>query len=376
MRQKRIRVLHLLHSLGVGGTERRILRLGNGLDPGRYDIHVLTLRPTVGTMLPWPPERHTYFPISPGLQVNRLWDLARFMRAGRFDVVHSHNWATMFYGVLGARLAGVPVVLHGEHGRNDADRAGVALKRDLLAAALARLATHVVAVNESIATDVQTRWKLRSKHIVCLPNGVDLGRFMPRDAGKSSRDEFVIGTIARFDGIKNLPCLVRAFEQLHMVQPNLNARLVVVGAGPNFDAIAQRVAHSGAAARISLVGETDTPEQWYRTFDLYANTSFSEGMSNSILEAMACGLPIVASAISGNQCWLRDGENTLFFPSDDAAALADRMIRFASNRSLGLHMGVANLRRVQAEYDNQSFIQRYDTLYRQLLCVGANKETQ
>ena len=370
MTQRKIRVLHLLYSLGVGGTERRVLRLGHGLDPDRYDIHALTVRPVVGGILPWPQGRHTYFPIPPGVQWARLSALARFIRQGNFDVVHSHNWATMFYGVLGARLAGVPVVLHGEHGRNDVDRAGVPWKREFLAAALARLTTRVVAVNDAIAVDIQARWKLGSQKIVCMPNGVDLNRFVPHAHGARAHDEFVIGTIARFDGIKNLPCLVRAFERMHNTHPQLRARLVLVGAGPGFDAVRSQARQGSAAEKIDFVGETDTPEQWYPRFDLFANTSFSEGMSNSVLEAMACGVPVVASAIAGNLCWLQEDVNALFFPSNDDAALADRLVRFASDRALGQRIGAENLRRAQAEYDNRDFLRRYDTMYQQLLTKG------
>lgn len=370
MTQRKIRVLHLLYALGVGGTERRVLRLGLGLDPNCYDVHVLTMRPVLGGMLPWPQERHTYFPVKPGFQWARLFALARFMRDGHFDVVHSHNWATMFYGVLGGRLARVPVVLHGEHGRNDADRAGVPWKRELLSALLARLATRVVAVNDAISADIRVRWKLGAPKIVCIPNGVDLNRFIPRAADARANDEFVIGTIARFDSIKNLPCLVRAFERVHCTHPQLKARLIMVGAGPDFDAVRNQVRLGNSAARIDFVGETDRPEQWYPRFDLFVNTSFSEGMSNSILEAMACGVPVAASAISGNLCWLREDINALFFPSDDDAALADRLIRFASDRALGKRIGAENLRRVHAEYDNRGFLSRYDALYLQLLAKG------
>lgn len=369
--QKKVRVLHLLYALGVGGAERRVLRLGLGLDADRYDIHALSLRPVVGATLPWPPERHTYFPIPSGLHRDRLLGLARFMREGQFDVVHTHNWATMFYGVLAAKLARVPVVLHGEHGRNEQDRAGVPLRRDIAAATLARLATRVVAVNESIAADVQGRWKLPTSRIVCVPNGVDLGRFKPRsergpDTGRDA-DEFVIGTIARFDAIKNLPCLIRAFERLVQAQPQLKVRLVLVGAGPELEALSQQARQGAAASKIDFVGETATPEQWYPRFDLFANTSHSEGMSNSVLEAMACGVPIVASAIAGNLCWLHDGSNALFFPSDDDAALAAHMQRFATEPGLAQRMGAENLRRVHAEYDNSMFLQRYDALYQKLL---------
>lgn len=370
MTQRKIRVLHLLYALGVGGTERRVLRLGLGLDHDCYDIHALTVRPVLGSMLPWPRERHTYFPITPGFQWARLFALVRFIRDGHFDVVHSHNWATMFYGVLGGRLAGVPVVLHGEHGRNDVDSAGIPWKREILSALLARLATRVVVVNDAIAADIQTRWKLGAQKIVCMPNGVDLNRFMSRAADARSDDEFVIGTIARFDRIKNLPCLVRAFERLHRSHPQLRARLLLVGAGPDFDAVCSLARQGSAAQKIEFVGETDKPEQWYPRFDLFVNTSFSEGMSNSILEAMACGVPVAASAIAGNLCWLREGVNALFFPSDDDAALADRLIRFASDRALGKRIGAENLRRVHAEYDNRGFLGRYDALYQKLLAKG------
>lgn len=368
MTQRKIRVLHLLYALGVGGTERRVLRLGSGLDSNRYDIHALTVRPVVtGGVLPWPQERHTYFAIEPGFQWARLAALARLMRQQKFDVVHSHNWATMFYGVLAARLAGVPVVLHGEHGRNDADRAGVPWKRELLAGLLARLSTRVVAVNEAISADIQQRWKLGPKKIVCMPNGVDLSRFVPRQATDEAADEFIIGTVARFDGIKNLPCLLRAFERVHNTHPEFKARLVLVGTGPDFEAIQLQAQQGNSAGRIDFVGETDKPEHWYPRFDLFANTSFSEGMSNSILEAMACGAPVVASAIPGNLCWLQDDVNALFFPSDDDAALADRIIRFASDRTLARRIGAENLRRVRADYDNRQFLSRYDHLYQQLL---------
>lgn len=362
--RRRIRVLHLLYSLGVGGTERRVLRLGLGLDPERYEIHALTLRPVTGARLPWPEDRHTYFPIEPGLQWRRLFGLARLIRRGQYDVVHSHNWGTMFYGVLAARIAGVPLVLHGEHGRNTADRTGISRKRELIAACLARTATRVVAVNEAIAADIMSRWRLPRGRIECVPNGVDLHRFKPRSPDAAANDAFLIGTIARFDGIKNLPCLVRGFELLHERNPELKVRLVLVGEGPDFAAVQAQAQRGPAAGEIDFVGETDEPEDWYPRFDLYANTSLSEGMSNAVLEAMACGVPVVASAIAGNQCWLREGENALFFPSDDASALAEKMAFLARNRGYAEQMGRNNLARVEAEYDNEDFLKRYDGVYR------------
>lgn len=370
MTRQKIRVLHVLRSLGIGGTERRVLRLGTGLDPEQYEVHALSFFPVEGQALAWPVERHHFFPLEPGFQWRRLMALAAYIRERHFDVVHSHNWATMFYGVLAGRLAGVPVVLHGEHGRNDIDRTGVPWKREVLAALLARMATRVVAVNESISADIRQRWKLSDCHIVCMPNGVDLTRFGPASSVRSDDGEFVIGTVARFDGIKNLPCLIRAFERLHLAHPALRARLVLVGSGPLLGELRQQAAAGKAAGRIEFVGETSVPEDWYRRFDVFANTSFSEGMSNSVLEAMACGVPVVASDIAGNRCWLREGENALFFPSDDDQALADCLYQLAAGQELARRLGQENRRRVQTEYDNRSFLSRYGAMYERLLSAA------
>lgn len=363
-------MLHLLRALGIGGAERRVLRLGSGLDPEHYEVHALSFYPVEGQALPWPEDRHRYFPVQPGFQWRRLRELAAYIREHRFDVVHSHNWATMFYGVLAGRLGGAPVVLHGEHGRNDIDREGISWKRDLLAAGLARLATRVVAVNESIAADIGQRWRLGGDHIVCLPNGVDLSRFGPPTVTREPDAEFVVGTVARFDGIKNLPCLLRAFERLHSVEPGLKKRLVLVGHGPLWDEIRRQAESGPAAACVQFVGETDRPQDWYRRFDVFANTSFSEGMSNSILEAMACGVPVVASDIDGNRCWLHEGRNALFFRSDDDQGLAEHLRRLALDRELAGRIGRENAERVRAEYDNRSFLERYGALYQRLLSAA------
>lgn len=370
MTARKIRVLHLLRSLGIGGAERRVLRLGAGLDPERYDVHALSFYPVQGQSLAWPADRHHHFPMAPGFQWGRLLSLADLMRKGRFDIVHSHNWATMFYGVLAGRLARVPVVLHGEHGRNDLDRDHISWKRDLLAAGLARLATRVVAVNEAIAADVGPRWRLAPAHIVCLPNGVDLTRFHPPAVARTGDAEFVVGTVARFDGIKNLPCLISAFERFHGAAPAIRKRLVLVGSGPLWDQIRLQAARSPVADLVQFVGETDRPQDWYQRFDVFANTSFSEGMSNSILEAMACGVPIVASDIDGNRCWLQEGRHALFFQSDNAEALARQLQQLALDPALATRMGQDNAERVRTEYDNRRFLERYGALYQSLLSAA------
>lgn len=351
----------------MGGMESRILRLAHGLDSTIYDVRALSLRPTPGTSMEWPAGRHNFFPIEPGVHLDRLRELARFIRAGRFSIVHSHNWATMFYGVLAGRLARVPVVLHGEHGANEDDWKGVSRKREAAAALLARLATRVVAVNDFIGRDIQKRWRLPPSHVVSVPNGVDLVRFRPGPRARQTHSQLVIGTVARFDRIKNLPCIIRGFQVFKKMNPEVDARLVLVGTGPFWEEVRALAAGTDCAALISLPGEATRPEDWYARFDVYVNGSFSEGMSNTILEGMACGLPIVASDVPGNRCWLEEGVNALFFASDNPEELASRLTCLARDPGLLRCLGDENRRLTERAFDNRDFVERYHQLYRALL---------
>lgn len=367
MKDGRIRVLHVLQTIGIGGMEKRILRLCKGLDPKRYDIHAVTLRQTDGASIDWPEDQRHYYPIEPGLHLDKLLGLSRLMRDGCYDIVHSHNWATMLYGVLAARLARVPVVLHGEHGLNADDRQGISFKREMVATAIAHTATRIVAVNGFIKKQSEERWKLKPCSVVNIPNGVDLTRFTPKPRSRLNNEELVIGTVARFDPIKNLHCIIRGFDLFKQNNPARKSSLVLVGEGPLMKELQAFAASLSCAQDIQFPGETNSPENWYSRFDIYINGSFSEGMSNTILEGMACGLPVVASDVPGNRDWLEDGINALFFESDNAQELSRTLTTLADNPAKMQSMGNENHHRAQLSYDNQAFISRYDQLYQQLL---------
>ncbi|MFZ4535389.1 glycosyltransferase [Propionivibrio sp.] len=367
MKDGRIRVLHVLQAMGVGGMEKRILRLCSGLDSSLYDVHAVSLRMPDGGAIDWPKDRHHFYPIEPGLHLFRLFGLAKLIREGHYDIVHSHNWASMLYGVLAGRLAQVPIVLHGEHGLNNDDRKGVSFKREAVATVIAHMATRVVAVNEFIKRQAQERWKLAPSKLVSIPNGVDLARFVPAPRLRSKSNELVIGTVARFDPIKNIPCIILGFELFKHRNPSLKTRLVLVGDGPQKSEMQKLASSLDCAQDVIFPGETNTPEDWYSQFDIYINGSFSEGMSNTILEGMACGLPIIASDVPGNRAWLEKTVNAFFFESDNPRDLCRCLTAFVGKHELLRRMGENNRRRVESEYDNREFLLRYHHLYQQLL---------
>lgn len=361
-----LNIAHVVFSFGYGGLERRILRLIDGLAGARINFHVISLRDSDGAFLETGPRvRHEVLGAQPGIDVRAIAALRRYLRDHRIHIVHSHNWVSMLEGIVCARLARVPVAVHGEHGASRFLPEQLRWRRTVVQRLLARAADRIVPVNEPIADRVREVWGLGPAALTVIQNGVDIAKFAAADA--PPRDEIVVGSISRLESIKNFPCLVHAVTLLNRDPGNARYRLVIVGAGSELERLQSLVKELGASDFVEFPGATDSPEAWYGKFDIYVNCSFSEGMSNTVLEAMACGLPVVASDVAGHRTWLDEGENAVFFPSDDAAALAAAL---GSLDAPARHrMGTKNRAKVVDSYSQATFIAAYRRLYSELLAA-------
>lgn len=361
-----LRITHVVYSFDYGGLERRILRLIDGLSPLGAEFRIVSLRHSDGRFLERHPEvEHIVLNATPGIDWRAIRRLAALLRENGTHIVHSHNWVSMLEGIVAGRLARVPVVVHGEHGASRFEPAQLQWKRTVVQALLARAADSIIPVNESIRDRITEVWKLPPNRCTVIRNGVDTERFRP--GPDTLRDPIVIGSISRLERIKNFPCLVRAVHRLNQDAGRVRYRLVIVGDGQERGALEKLVAELGAGGYVDLPGATDAPETWYPQFDIYVNCSFSEGMSNTVLEAMACGLPVVATAVAGHQDWLAAGGNALFFVSDDEADLARHLAQVADNVDLRVTMRSRNRRRVEEKFSQDQFINRYVEHYRALL---------
>jgi len=280
-------------------------------------------------------------------------------------IVHSHNWVSMLEGIVCARLARVPVAVHGEHGASRFLPEQLRWRRTVVQRLLARAADRIVPVNDPIAARVREVWGLGDNAISVIQNGVDVAKFAPTEARRG--EEIVIGSISRLEPIKNFPCLVRAVALLNREFETPRYRLVIVGAGSELERLNALANDLGATDFIEFPGATDTPEDWYGKFDIYVNCSFSEGMSNTVLEAMASGLPVVASDVAGHRTWLDAGDNAVFFPSDDPAALAAALASL--DAPARRRIGATNRTKVVDHYSQATFIAAYRRLYTELLAA-------
>lgn len=289
--------------------------------------------------------------------------------ARSLDVVHAHNgvWAK---SALAARAAGVPAVVHTAHGFafgepwfEDALRWWAGLRTDMVAAVSAPLREHLV-----------HKVRIPASRVVTIINGIDTTRFAPggrsgilREALGIGPEAPLVGCVARLDPVKNLGLLIDAMALLVHDLPE--ARLVLVGDGPLRESLREQAEALGLGDRVLFAGTFADTAPVYRGIDVFALPSVSEGTSISVLEAMASGTPVVATAVGGTPQLLDGGCGTLV-PSGDARALADGIRSLLTDPVGRARSARAARQRVLAEFSQAEMVRAYERLYRQVAGTG------
>lgn len=375
----KIKVMHVLRSLIVAGMEHGVVKLVNGMDRARFEPSILCLVDASEAGRSLLREDVPVFELGDrpqGINVRLIRRLARTLREEGIDVVHSHNWGTFLYANLAARLAGRPVLVHGEHGRDTRDHES-GWKRDLVWNVLKGSVGRFVAVSENIAQDMAVMMKVPREKIVWIPNGVDTTLFrtdLPRESIRRSLgfgpERRIAGTVGWLREVKDHETLIRAFFRVKESVPE--SVLMIIGKSPDASRIGRlrrMAAERGLEDTVLFLGErTDIPEL-LSAMDVYVNSSVYEGMSNTILEAMACGKPVVATRVGGNPMIVEDGTTGILVPPRDEASLADAVLAVFNDAGRAAGMGEAGRRRVESRHSMTRMIDMNQDLYR--ACLGA-----
>lgn len=376
---RQLRVLHMVDVLTLAGMEYGVIKVLNRLDPVRFAPYIGCLRmqsPETTVILD---SRIPVFEFHK--QSGRDWRIVRELTAvlkrERIDVVHSHNWGTYFYTMAAAKWAGTPVVVHGEHGREDQ---AIPARQLLISRHLARGASQFVAVSKSLCDDLVTQWGLAPERVTYIPNGVDTDVFGRAYTLDSLREEFrltprqaVILSIGRYRKVKDHPTLVRAFARVHRRYPE--ARLVIVGGADSMfhDISEQYRRESQAVARelgvdhaIRYSGDRRDVPELLALCDVYVNTSRFEGMSNTILEAMASRKPVVATAVGGTPYLVQDGVTGFLAQAGDDEEVAAHIMRLLADPSLASRIGLAGRAMVEQRHSMNAMVRANGDLYQEL----------
>lgn len=348
------RVVHVSFGLEMGGQEKLLVEAAKHADRDRFGLQFVSLG-TRGRLADdveacgWPVE-----PMNEptGLKPGLVLRLARLFHRWKPDVVHTHDNRALFYAAPAARLARVPRLVHTRHGRSTGASRGElkAVKQ------LARLVNRFVCVSDDVAELSVEQGVARSKVRVLL-NGIDTSRFAytgPRAGGP-------VVAVARLSPEKDVANLVRATAVAAPDDPDF--RVEVAGDGVCMPDLRRLADELGVADRVTFLGVVRDVPSLMAGAGLFVLPSRSEGISLTLLEAMARGLPVVATRVGGTPEVVVEGETGLLVPSDDPAALAAAILRVRRDPEAGRRMGEAGRRRVDRHFDVRRMVAEYESIY-------------
>lgn len=362
-----VRILHAHSTFALGGKEARSVRLINAFG-GAARHTILTATPggtsaregiDRGIAVAFPGDAPPLKGV-PGLP--RLFRLSRYMRG--FDLVLTYNWGA-FDAVMARHLFGGPPLVHHEDGFNEDEAGQLKTRRNLYRRLGLSAARRLVVPSRRLEAIARKAWGQPAHRIERIANGVETARYAAAPADDAlpglapGKDEIVIGAVAGLRAVKNLPRLVRAFAAMGMTE----SRLVIVGEGPESERIAAEARARGVADRVLMPGFHAEPWRYIGRFDIFALSSDSEQFPISLVEAMAAGLPAVATNVGDVASMVSADNQPLIVAPDDEAAFAAALDTLAARPDLRRAIGRANREKAAAEYDEKEMIARYATLY-------------
>ncbi|MGH7495699.1 MAG: glycosyltransferase [bacterium] len=371
--ESKIRLLHVVSGIALAGTEYNVIKLVNRLDRSRFLPAIAGLQVAPAGAREHVADDVETFELAKGhgFQLKLILQLAEIFRRQRIDIVHSHNWTTFLYAVLAARLAAVPVILHGEHGR-DTEQYEHNWKRSWLRKYLASCCDQLTAVSTDIAELLRHTWGVPEGKISLIPNGVMLDKFkLVRDRGPAKRALGIathVPTIGAVIGyirpVKDLPNLFRAFALVRQKVPE--AQLLVVGHAPDLQQFEDLASDLAIAGAVHFLGKRSDIHDVMPAFDVYVNSSIYEGMSNTILEAMASGVPVVATAVGGTPAIVSDGMNGALVPPKSPELMSETIAHLLENENKRKAMTQAGRLYIERHHSFQETLRQYEVLYLEL----------
>jgi len=372
-------IVHVVYRFAVGGLENGVVNLINRLPPQSWRHAVISLTDVdaaFAARLSSAAVRCVALHKAPGHAVRLYPRLVALLRELKPAIVHTRNLAAL-EATLPAWIAGVPARLHGEHGRDVGDLDGSSRRYQRVRRLFRPFVTRYVALSPDLASYLRERVGVPATRIDQVYNGVDTARFRPAPGGRAAidacpfreADHWLVGTVGRMEKVKDQTNLARAFVSAVRADPEARARLrlVLVGDGKLKREVETILESAGVRELAWFAGERADVVPLLQGLDCFVLPSLAEGVSNTILEAMACGLPVVATRVGANAELVEQDVTGRTVTAADSDALAREIGAYFTTPALARQHGQAGRRRVERRFSLERMVDDYDRVYRGLL---------
>jgi sugar transferase (PEP-CTERM/EpsH1 system associated) len=370
---KPITIGHVIYAFHDGGMERGILNIINFGDQERFRHIVLCLTQAgaFANQLRSPACEVVELRKRPGNDLHLPIRIAAAARRHQVDILHARGWSTLVETVVAARLAGIRATVYGFHGKTIEDLGGLSFERKWAQRIAVRWYQCVVTLNSRMRSEFATECCLPEERIRIIANGVDIETFYPRkDRGKLRAtfglptDRFIVGNVARLDPIKNHEVILRALYRLR--EQGCQPFFLLIGEGSHRPVLEREIERLNMAEDVCLYGYSDRIPELLNCMDVYIQSSFYEGFSNTVLEAMACGLPILATDVGGMRDLFFEGREGFFFHPHDDETLAALIARLQKDSFLRRTIAEQVRFHIVENFSVQNIVHAYESIYLKL----------
>ena len=352
-------VLLTIRELAAGGSERQLVEVARSLDRAQFEPHVgclvkgwrsQALDDAGVPVMTIPVKSFRSLSIWRGMGV-----LHRYLRRHSIQLVHTFDWPTTSVCVPAARMARVPVVLSSQRGH----RSLTPQPQRTIVRLTDRFVDGIVVNCEYMRQHLIHDERVRPSNIELCHNGVDTSLF--RQRADRPEGPLVIGNVGVLREEKGIPLLIEAFQRFQKMRPDCLLR--IVGDGPLRNRLESMRDALDLGRTVTLEPATADVAAKLREFDIFVLPSHSEAFSNSLMEAMATGLPVIASRVGGNPELVQDGTTGLLFPPGNACALSEALLRLAENAALRERLGQAAAASMRQQFTTEQSARRMGEIY-------------
>ena len=365
-----MRILHVVNSLAVGGLESLVVEMASAVS-NRYStiaFPVCALSPSDSHLSVKSAHRDVEtYELNKESYVLKIKPLLKIVRDKKIDIIHTHNSGPLLNCIFLSKIVNTPLV-HTKHGVYIPNG-----KKSYFFNHMAyKMANKIVAVSCDTKQSIIQGYKIPNPAISVIANGINTATFRPPSDIKRIRsnigldsDAYIIGTVGRLSPEKGHMLLIDILPSIIAAIPQV--KLVVVGGGIAENELKQKAKELNISKNIVFLGERADVCSLMQCFDVYAQTSSMEGMSLTILEAMSCGLPIVASNVGGNPEVIVEGETGFLLSLKDPQAIVSAIIKLYNDKDLAMRMGKAGRKRVEEKFGINRMIDEYIAIYEKCL---------